>query len=469
MKRKNHKQKDFPAKQPKLDEPIAEHLVALSLKPVECGALSETENLEYEKKYINSQRRNRTLEEDRGPREPNPSSTRKPKKKVALLMSYAGTGYHGMQINPLSSSIELDLHKALAAAGAVSQDNAMDPTKSSFVRCARTDKGVHAAGNVVSLKMSLDDGIIGMINEKLPPQIRVWGWSRVPNKFSAKVMCDSRIYEYLLPTYCLKDVDSSFYPHSNVALNANFDISKLDRKLNEPQELPPIDKHHLEKLQSYRAPSEKLAELKEILAEYKGTKLYHNFTVGKTSKDKSVKRYIIDFQCGEPFVRDGIEWVSCKVLGQAFMLHQIRKMIGLAILMVRSGTKKDLIPHCFGEERMNIPKAPALGLLLERPVFDHYNEKEGTKEDRDVIDFTPFQKEINEFKERWIYKAISDTEKNEGQFADWLRLVDQCSDDYSWFLNTKSCFDLGLQPENLFKKGTKANDEEELVDEDGEE
>lgn len=44
-------------------------------------------------------------------------------------MSYCGTGYNGMQINPNVASIELDLHKALAASGAVSQENAMDPAK----------------------------------------------------------------------------------------------------------------------------------------------------------------------------------------------------------------------------------------------------------------------------------------------------------------------------------------------------
>ena len=33
-------------------------------------------------------------------------------------------------------------------------------------------------------------------------------------------------------------------------------------------------------------------------------------------------------QCGEPFVREGIEFVAMTVRGQSFMLHQIRKMIG---------------------------------------------------------------------------------------------------------------------------------------------
>jgi tRNA pseudouridine38-40 synthase len=56
-------------------------------------------------------------------------------------------------------------------------------------RAARTDAGVHAAGNLVSLKMitavpSVPD-IIARINTELPPQIRVWsyvGASLVDNK-----------------------------------------------------------------------------------------------------------------------------------------------------------------------------------------------------------------------------------------------------------------------------------------------
>lgn len=44
------------------------------------------------------------------------------------------------------------------------------------MRAARTDKGVHAAGNVVSLKMCLPEGdVVKDINSHLPDQIRVWG------------------------------------------------------------------------------------------------------------------------------------------------------------------------------------------------------------------------------------------------------------------------------------------------------
>jgi tRNA pseudouridine38-40 synthase len=132
--------------------------------------------------------------------------------------------------------------------------------------------------------------------------------------------------------------------------------------------------------------------LREILAKYHGTRNYHNFTLGKSFNEASSKRYIMSFIASEPFVRDGIEWVSCKVHGQSFMLHQIRKMIGLAIMVMRTKTPLELVDRCFGEERINIPKAPALGLLLERPVFDKYNKYTGSvKEDKGTIDFDQYK------------------------------------------------------------------------------
>lgn len=45
----------------------------------------------------------------------------------------------------------------------------------SFQRAARTDKGVSAAENLISLKMELADDTIPKLNEMLPKQIRVFG------------------------------------------------------------------------------------------------------------------------------------------------------------------------------------------------------------------------------------------------------------------------------------------------------
>ncbi|KAI5292409.1 tRNA pseudouridine synthase 1, partial [Ascosphaera acerosa] len=131
------------------------------------------------------------------------ADSRRPKKKVAVMIGYSGSGYHGMQMTTTEKTIESDLFTAFVAAGAISKANAADPKKSSLVRCARTDKGVHAAGNVVSLKLIVEDpDVVAKINAHLSPQIRVWGYVVTNKSFSCYQQCDSRIYEYLIPSHC---------------------------------------------------------------------------------------------------------------------------------------------------------------------------------------------------------------------------------------------------------------------------
>jgi tRNA pseudouridine38-40 synthase len=51
-------------------------------------------------------------------------------------------------------------------------------------RAARTDAGVHAAGNVVSIKMITEvpgvPDMLARINEELPPEIRLWSFVSTP-------------------------------------------------------------------------------------------------------------------------------------------------------------------------------------------------------------------------------------------------------------------------------------------------
>ncbi|KAG9121567.1 tRNA pseudouridine synthase 1 [Ceratobasidium sp. 392] len=115
---------------------------------------------------------------------------RLPKRKVAMQIGFCGTGYNGMQIQRDAHTIENTLFDAMVKAGAVSKDNSDDPVKVNLQRAARTDAGVHAAGNVVSLKMITEPpdtpDLVARLNELLPPEIRVWKFVRALNAFNSR-------------------------------------------------------------------------------------------------------------------------------------------------------------------------------------------------------------------------------------------------------------------------------------------
>ena len=74
-------------------------------------------------------------------------------------------------------TIDSRLQEALFKAGGVSYSNKDSLTKIGYSRCSRTDKGVHALTQIVSLKILMNElSTMGKrLNENLPPDIRVVG------------------------------------------------------------------------------------------------------------------------------------------------------------------------------------------------------------------------------------------------------------------------------------------------------
>ncbi|KAK3368332.1 pseudouridine synthase [Podospora didyma] len=476
---------------------------------------------------------------------------RRPKRKVAVLIGYAGTGYHGIQINHKEKTIEGDIFAAFVATGAISKANADDPKKSSLARCARTDKGVHAAGNVLSLKLIVEDeDIVKKINSHLPDQIRVWAIQRASNSFSCYQACESRWYEYLMPSYALLPPQ----PHSflgkriaesakakgvadeynerlddvkdfwgevekndiqpildNMAPDVRTEVLRIlrdstDMELAEdappakaapkagkknvpkadeapaeapqaeageaaakdvemvdeaPAEAPladaeaaatvaPVVPEVFEKAEPtpvelgvkevkaayiaakrrYRVTPARLEKLQKALDLYLGTHNFHNYTVLKSANDPSAKRHIKSFEVNTtPIPIRDTEWLSLKIHGQSFMMHQIRKMVALAVMIVRCGAPLDLVEESYGPRRISIPKAPGLGLMLERPMFSEYNKK-AISLGREAIDFAKYDDRIQEFKDQHIYRRMFEVEEQENSFHLFFNQVDNFRTDY---------------------------------------
>ncbi len=139
---------------------------------------------------------------------------------------------------------------------------------------------------------------------------------------------------------------------------------------------------------SFRLTSETLQKVNRLFSLYKGTHNFHNFTSQKGPRDPSAKRYITHMSCGEPFMRQEAEFAVITVRGQSFMMHQIRKMVGLVIAVVKGYVDEGVIERSWGEDKVDVPKAPGLGLVLERVHFDRYNKRFGGDGIHETLEWT---------------------------------------------------------------------------------
>lgn len=196
--------------------------------------------------------------------------------------------------------------------------------------------------------------------------------------------------------------------------NLKADMDDSERSTTVLEAIKKLRNAYIMAKRAYRIQSARLNRVREALSLFEGTRNYHNYTVQKAFSDPSAKRVIKSFVVNpEPILINSTEWLSLKVHGQSFMMHQIRKMVGMVALVVRCGCDPKRITESYGPENISIPKAPSLGLLLERPVFDSYNKRAKHDLGKAPIDFDKFKKEMDEFKQRQIYERMyRDEEKD---------------------------------------------------------
>ena len=137
-------------------------------------------------------------------------------------------------------------------------------------------------------------------------------------------------------------------------------------------------------------------------------------------------------------------------------------------------------PETFGPTRLNIPKAPALGLLLEQPQFESYNRKIGAQVGqadvfasrkgahstekgeggsataaeaeggdypvREQVEYSGIDDAVEKFKREVVFLAMHTEEEKDDTYAKWLNLHDsQLGDDFD-YLNAKGVIRECLSP-----------------------
>ena len=120
---------------------------------------------------------------------------------------YLGWDYHGFMIQENTiNTIEHHLFEALIKSCCIESRET-----SNYHRCGRTDKGVSAFSQVISIDIrsrlipenqcNLEEELpyCKLLNRILPKNIRCIAWCPVPNEFSARFDCKCRIYKYFFP------------------------------------------------------------------------------------------------------------------------------------------------------------------------------------------------------------------------------------------------------------------------------
>ncbi|MBU0623787.1 MAG: tRNA pseudouridine(38-40) synthase TruA [Candidatus Thermoplasmatota archaeon] len=113
-------------------------------------------------------------------------------RRIALKFAYDGSGFHGFQRQPEKITVEGELVRALARVGAI-----RSARECGYRGSSRTDRGVSALGNIISLRTSFPPSkLCSAVNSEMEG---VWAYSaiEVPDDFNPRA-ARQRWYRYYL-------------------------------------------------------------------------------------------------------------------------------------------------------------------------------------------------------------------------------------------------------------------------------
>ncbi|GIY66176.1 hypothetical protein CEXT_745381 [Caerostris extrusa] len=258
------------------------------------------------------------------------------KRHIALKFLYLGWDYCGFAVQShTEKTIEADLFNALLKTKLLESRET-----SNYHRCGRTDKGVSAFSQVISLDLRSNllegKGIItpedfkedmhkvsdkeidypAILNRVLPDEIKVIAWAPVETSFSARFDCKRRTYKYWFP------------------------IGKLDIKKMQEGGSKLIGEHDFRNICKMDVGNGVVNYWRKIFS--------LDITVLNTSDDR-------------PY-----ELAELTVVGQAFLWHQIRCIVSLLFLIGQGKEDCNIIDKLLDVE--NFPRKPQYDMASEIPL-----------------------------------------------------------------------------------------------------
>ena len=239
--------------------------------------------------------------------------------RYLIRFSYDGTGFSGYQKQPGERTVEGMLENALY--------NINNHTETRIFSSGRTDRGVHALGQVAHFDIDVNITLYKLkcaLNSLLPEDIHVLSTEIVDKNFHARYNAISKTYIYKI----------------NVG------------------EYSPIDRNHVyQYCKDLNFDNMRLA-INDFLGEHD----FKPFVSEEAIKSSYVRTiYSVDMK------KEG-DIITISFTGNGFMKYQVRNMVGL-LLYIGSGKKepKDVVSIIEAKDRTkSVKTAPPEGLYLKK-------------------------------------------------------------------------------------------------------
>ena len=219
--------------------------------------------------------------------------------RLAFRVSYLGSRFFGSQMQAVHRTVEGEFVATCQRLSLFS-----DWREAGFLCAGRTDRGVHACGQVVAFTTAAPDRAIQTLNLQLPPDCWCTGYAEVAPEFHPRYDAKSRIYRYY--------------------------FSKTPKDV---------------------------AAMRRAAQCFIGR---HNFTNFARVRDKNPSRNILEIRVG-----DDNEFVYLEVKAESFLWHQVRCMASALFQVGEGGEDECYITSLLdGKAGRPLQPAPAEGLIL---------------------------------------------------------------------------------------------------------
>ncbi|XP_049275220.1 tRNA pseudouridine(38/39) synthase isoform X1 [Rhipicephalus sanguineus] len=296
--------------------------------------------------------------------------TRFKRRHVALRLLYLGWDYSGYVLQEdTGRTVEAALFEALERTRLLE-----DRTDAHYHRCGRTDKGVSAFSQVISidLRTNLTEGVgvfaqegyqpsdsaesrteeldyVKILNGVLPPEIRVLAWAPVDQAFSARFDCRQRTYRYFFPRGSL-DIERMWEGATLLVGEHDFrNLCKMDVANGVTNYMRRILRTSI-----FRWPPSK----PPLIASPAGYRSLQHCAF-----------------CKDNLTGDGYDLFCLEIVGQAFLWHQVRCIVAVLLLIGQRLEEPQVISELLDVAKN--PRKPQYAMASELPLVLYDCQFEG--------------------------------------------------------------------------------------------